>query len=198
MSRYLFLDRPLIPIGKLTVSETYENYMSRSHQVTKEILSDCKNTGKSLADEGECLSGMCYNGGKKGEKKLRWTKKAHLRHTVAAHDLVVPNALSHCLCMFLNSFLFSNGLKVCNFFLWCACIVTSICPQLHPVSAFLRKQCADCSSRLFPWGLHTPAAGFRPAKRQRLHPRSSKGYWIAFSFMCWSPKILFLMIQLAS
>ncbi|XP_019717135.1 ubiquitin associated and SH3 domain containing Bb isoform X2 [Hippocampus comes] len=40
--------RPLIPIGKLTVSESYENYMSRSHQVTKEILSDCKNTGNNV------------------------------------------------------------------------------------------------------------------------------------------------------
>ncbi|KAF0021858.1 hypothetical protein F2P81_025888 [Scophthalmus maximus] len=38
--------RPLIPVSKLTVSESYENYMSRSYQVTKDILSDCKNTGK--------------------------------------------------------------------------------------------------------------------------------------------------------
>lgn len=38
--------RPLIPVSKLTVSEPYENYMSRSYQVTKDILSDCKNTGE--------------------------------------------------------------------------------------------------------------------------------------------------------
>lgn len=42
---YLSPHRPLIPISKLTVSESYENYMSRSYQVTKDILSDCKNTG---------------------------------------------------------------------------------------------------------------------------------------------------------
>uniref|UniRef100_A0A8P4K3U7 Ubiquitin associated and SH3 domain containing Bb n=1 Tax=Dicentrarchus labrax TaxID=13489 RepID=A0A8P4K3U7_DICLA len=40
--------RPLIPISKLTVSEPYENYMSRSYQVTKDILSDCKNTGNNV------------------------------------------------------------------------------------------------------------------------------------------------------
>ncbi|XP_077578642.1 ubiquitin associated and SH3 domain containing Bb isoform X1 [Stigmatopora nigra] len=40
--------RPLIPISKLTVSESYESYMSRSHQVTKEILSDCKSTGNNV------------------------------------------------------------------------------------------------------------------------------------------------------
>lgn len=38
--------RPLIPVSKLTVSEPYENYMSRSYQVTKDILTDCKNTGE--------------------------------------------------------------------------------------------------------------------------------------------------------
>lgn len=38
--------RPLMPVSKLTVSEPYENYMSRSYQVTKDILSDCKNTGE--------------------------------------------------------------------------------------------------------------------------------------------------------
>lgn len=43
--------RPLIPISKLTVSEPYENYMSRSYQVTKDILSDSKNTGKRHAAE---------------------------------------------------------------------------------------------------------------------------------------------------
>uniref|UniRef100_A0A3P9PGK9 Ubiquitin associated and SH3 domain containing Bb n=1 Tax=Poecilia reticulata TaxID=8081 RepID=A0A3P9PGK9_POERE len=40
--------RPLIPANKLTVSESYENYMSRSYQVTKDILSDCKNTGNNV------------------------------------------------------------------------------------------------------------------------------------------------------
>uniref|UniRef100_A0A3B3VMM3 Ubiquitin associated and SH3 domain containing B n=1 Tax=Poecilia latipinna TaxID=48699 RepID=A0A3B3VMM3_9TELE len=40
--------RPLIPASKLTVSESYENYMSRSYQVTKDILSDCKNTGNNV------------------------------------------------------------------------------------------------------------------------------------------------------
>uniref|UniRef100_A0A669B3R7 Ubiquitin associated and SH3 domain containing Bb n=1 Tax=Oreochromis niloticus TaxID=8128 RepID=A0A669B3R7_ORENI len=40
--------RPLIPVSKLTVSESYENYMSRSYQVTKDILSDCKNTGNNV------------------------------------------------------------------------------------------------------------------------------------------------------
>ena len=38
--------RPFIPISKLTVSESYESYISRSDQVTKDILSDCQNTGK--------------------------------------------------------------------------------------------------------------------------------------------------------
>uniref|UniRef100_A0A667YPS8 Ubiquitin associated and SH3 domain containing Bb n=1 Tax=Myripristis murdjan TaxID=586833 RepID=A0A667YPS8_9TELE len=40
--------RPLIPVSKLTVSESYENYISRSYQVTKDILSDCKNTGNNV------------------------------------------------------------------------------------------------------------------------------------------------------
>uniref|UniRef100_A0A3Q4M2Q6 Ubiquitin associated and SH3 domain containing B n=1 Tax=Neolamprologus brichardi TaxID=32507 RepID=A0A3Q4M2Q6_NEOBR len=40
--------RPLIPVSKLTVSESYENYMSRSYQVTKDILSDCKNSGNNV------------------------------------------------------------------------------------------------------------------------------------------------------
>lgn len=44
--------RPLIPVSKLTVSESYENYMSRSYQVTKDILSDCKNTGKGRSRRG--------------------------------------------------------------------------------------------------------------------------------------------------
>lgn len=45
-TNYLSQCRPLIPVSKLTVSESYENYMSRSYQVTKDILSDCKNSGK--------------------------------------------------------------------------------------------------------------------------------------------------------
>ncbi|XP_070762203.1 ubiquitin-associated and SH3 domain-containing protein B-like isoform X1 [Enoplosus armatus] len=40
--------RPLIPVSKLTVSEPYETYMSRSYQVTKDILSDSKNTGNNV------------------------------------------------------------------------------------------------------------------------------------------------------
>lgn len=40
-----------MPVSKLTVSESYENYMSRSYQVTKDILSDCKNTGKRYTAE---------------------------------------------------------------------------------------------------------------------------------------------------
>uniref|UniRef100_A0A8C8GPT3 SH3 domain-containing protein n=1 Tax=Oncorhynchus tshawytscha TaxID=74940 RepID=A0A8C8GPT3_ONCTS len=40
--------RPLIPITKLSVSESYDTYMSRSYQVTKDILSDCKNMGNNI------------------------------------------------------------------------------------------------------------------------------------------------------
>uniref|UniRef100_A0A673Y8Q6 Ubiquitin associated and SH3 domain containing Bb n=1 Tax=Salmo trutta TaxID=8032 RepID=A0A673Y8Q6_SALTR len=40
--------RPLIPISKLSVSESYDTYMSRSYQVTKDILSDCKNMGNNI------------------------------------------------------------------------------------------------------------------------------------------------------
>ncbi|KAM9800875.1 ubiquitin associated and SH3 domain containing Bb isoform 2-T2 [Neosynchiropus ocellatus] len=40
--------RPLLPANKLTVSESYESYMSRSHQVTKDILSDCKTSGSTV------------------------------------------------------------------------------------------------------------------------------------------------------
>ncbi|KAI4814989.1 hypothetical protein KUCAC02_005160 [Chaenocephalus aceratus] len=39
---------PLIPVSKLSVSEPYETYMSRSYQVTKDILSDCRNTGNNV------------------------------------------------------------------------------------------------------------------------------------------------------
>ncbi|KAL0973054.1 hypothetical protein UPYG_G00198290 [Umbra pygmaea] len=40
--------RPLIPINKLSVSESYETYMTRSYQVTKDILTDCKNIGSNI------------------------------------------------------------------------------------------------------------------------------------------------------
>uniref|UniRef100_A0A8C7KTE5 Ubiquitin associated and SH3 domain containing Bb n=1 Tax=Oncorhynchus kisutch TaxID=8019 RepID=A0A8C7KTE5_ONCKI len=40
--------RPLIPICKLRVSESYDTYVSRSYQVTKDILSDCKNMGNNI------------------------------------------------------------------------------------------------------------------------------------------------------
>lgn len=42
--------RPHIPVSKLVVSESYDTYISRSYQVTKEIISECK--GK-----GECCRG---------------------------------------------------------------------------------------------------------------------------------------------
>ncbi|KAG8002268.1 Ubiquitin-associated and SH3 domain-containing protein B, partial [Nibea albiflora] len=38
----------ILRVNKLTVSEPYETYMSRSYQVTKDILSDCKNTGNNV------------------------------------------------------------------------------------------------------------------------------------------------------
>ncbi|XP_010891972.1 ubiquitin associated and SH3 domain containing Bb [Esox lucius] len=40
--------RPLIPINKLSVSESYDTYMTRSYQVTKDILTDCKNIGNNI------------------------------------------------------------------------------------------------------------------------------------------------------
>ncbi|XP_001923885.3 ubiquitin-associated and SH3 domain-containing protein B [Danio rerio] len=40
--------RPHIPISKLTVSESYETYISRSFQVTREILSECNNLGNTV------------------------------------------------------------------------------------------------------------------------------------------------------
>ena len=51
VTRVPCLRRPLIPVSKLTASEPYENYMSRSYQVTKDILSDCKNTGERRTAE---------------------------------------------------------------------------------------------------------------------------------------------------
>ncbi|KAG1958799.1 ubiquitin-associated and SH3 domain-containing protein B [Pimephales promelas] len=40
--------RPHIPISKLAVSESYETYISRSFQVTREILSECNNPGNTV------------------------------------------------------------------------------------------------------------------------------------------------------
>lgn len=41
-----FVSRPHFPISKLVLSESYETYISRSIQVTREILAECKNQGK--------------------------------------------------------------------------------------------------------------------------------------------------------
>lgn len=46
LSIYRFVPRPHIPISKLAVSETYDTYISRSFQVTREILSESKGLGK--------------------------------------------------------------------------------------------------------------------------------------------------------
>lgn len=43
---YCLIPRPHIPISKLMVSESYDTYISRSFQVTREILTECKNLGK--------------------------------------------------------------------------------------------------------------------------------------------------------
>ncbi|XP_056602711.1 ubiquitin-associated and SH3 domain-containing protein B [Triplophysa dalaica] len=40
--------RPHISISKLGVSESYETYISRSFQVTREILSECNNSGNTV------------------------------------------------------------------------------------------------------------------------------------------------------
>ncbi|XP_052412532.1 ubiquitin-associated and SH3 domain-containing protein B [Carassius gibelio] len=40
--------RPHIPVSKLAVSESYETYISRSFQVTREILSECNNLGNTV------------------------------------------------------------------------------------------------------------------------------------------------------
>uniref|UniRef100_A0A4W6BN41 Ubiquitin associated and SH3 domain containing B n=1 Tax=Lates calcarifer TaxID=8187 RepID=A0A4W6BN41_LATCA len=40
--------RPHIPISKLTVSESYDTYISRSFQVTREILAENKNLGNTV------------------------------------------------------------------------------------------------------------------------------------------------------
>uniref|UniRef100_A0A665UBM6 Ubiquitin-associated and SH3 domain-containing protein B n=1 Tax=Echeneis naucrates TaxID=173247 RepID=A0A665UBM6_ECHNA len=40
--------RPHIPLSKLVVSESYDTYISRSFQVTREILAECKNLGNTV------------------------------------------------------------------------------------------------------------------------------------------------------
>ncbi|KAG7236686.1 hypothetical protein INR49_000580 [Caranx melampygus] len=40
--------RPHIPISKLAVSESYDTYISRSFQVTREILAECKSLGNTV------------------------------------------------------------------------------------------------------------------------------------------------------
>ncbi|XP_067113716.1 ubiquitin-associated and SH3 domain-containing protein B isoform X2 [Osmerus mordax] len=40
--------RPHIPISKLVVSESYDSYISRSFQVTREIMAECKNLGSTV------------------------------------------------------------------------------------------------------------------------------------------------------
>uniref|UniRef100_A0A667Z7S1 Ubiquitin associated and SH3 domain containing B n=1 Tax=Myripristis murdjan TaxID=586833 RepID=A0A667Z7S1_9TELE len=40
--------RPHIPLSKLGVSESYDTYISRSFQVTREILAECKNHGNTV------------------------------------------------------------------------------------------------------------------------------------------------------
>ncbi|KAJ0004430.1 hypothetical protein NQD34_010644 [Periophthalmus magnuspinnatus] len=40
--------RPHFPVSKLTASESYDTYISRSFQVTREILSECKNLGNTV------------------------------------------------------------------------------------------------------------------------------------------------------
>ncbi|KAA0701951.1 Ubiquitin-associated and SH3 domain-containing protein B [Triplophysa tibetana] len=40
--------RPLFPINKLTMSETYDMYISRSYKVTRDILAYCENKGNNI------------------------------------------------------------------------------------------------------------------------------------------------------
>ncbi|XP_037312268.2 ubiquitin associated and SH3 domain containing Bb [Pungitius pungitius] len=40
--------RPLVPVSSLLASESYESYLRRSHQVTRDILSDSRNTGNNV------------------------------------------------------------------------------------------------------------------------------------------------------
>ncbi|XP_072548242.1 ubiquitin associated and SH3 domain containing Bb [Salminus brasiliensis] len=48
--------RPHIAISKLSVSESYDTYMSRSYKVTKDILADCKNKGNNVLMVGHASS----------------------------------------------------------------------------------------------------------------------------------------------
>lgn len=48
--------RPLVPAGRLAVSEPYQSYMSRSFQVTKDILSGCGSGGEGRT-RGAAASG---------------------------------------------------------------------------------------------------------------------------------------------
>lgn len=45
--------RPHIPVSKLVVSESYDSYISRSYQVTKEIISECKGKGECRGGENQ-------------------------------------------------------------------------------------------------------------------------------------------------
>lgn len=47
--------RPHIPISKLVVSETYETYMNRSYQVTKDILGECRSKDVSSSSGDNIL-----------------------------------------------------------------------------------------------------------------------------------------------
>ncbi|EDL95238.1 similar to RIKEN cDNA 2810457I06 (predicted) [Rattus norvegicus] len=40
--------RPHIPVSKLVISESYDTYINRSFQVTKEIISECKSKGNNI------------------------------------------------------------------------------------------------------------------------------------------------------
>ena len=54
---YCFVPRPHIPVSKLTVSESYDTYISRSFQVTREILTDSKNLGNGV----QIIGSIHYN-----------------------------------------------------------------------------------------------------------------------------------------
>uniref|UniRef100_A0A7N8YNW2 Ubiquitin associated and SH3 domain containing Ba n=1 Tax=Mastacembelus armatus TaxID=205130 RepID=A0A7N8YNW2_9TELE len=45
---FCLVHRPHIPMSKLAVSESYDTYISRSFQVTREILAECKNLGNTV------------------------------------------------------------------------------------------------------------------------------------------------------
>lgn len=54
--------RPHIPISKLVVSESYDTYVSRSFQVTREILAECKNQGKASRWAALCFRFLLWDG----------------------------------------------------------------------------------------------------------------------------------------